>query len=120
MCRPCPGRVIATTGTETDFQAFFVVSGIRCTSHLQDTTGTYPDFQDATGIRSDFHVFLDNFLDTMCRQCLGRNRTAAGMQPDFQTFLGHIQDASGPWQGQSLIFKHFWGDFGYGVVTPPN
>ncbi|CAA2954914.1 Hypothetical predicted protein [Olea europaea subsp. europaea] len=89
------------------FRHIFAVSGTRCVGHLQDATGTYLEFQDAIGIHSDFHVFLVNFLDTMCRQCLGRIRAAAGMQSDFQTFLGNVQDASGQLQGCSLIFRPY-------------
>ncbi|CAA3008312.1 Hypothetical predicted protein [Olea europaea subsp. europaea] len=66
-------------------------SGTLCVGHVQDTAGTH----------LDFHVFLDNFLDTMSRQFLGRVGAAAGMQSSFQAFLrifwarcvGHVRGA---------------------------
>ncbi|CAA2985524.1 Hypothetical predicted protein [Olea europaea subsp. europaea] len=44
----------------------------------------------------------------------------SGMQPNFQVVsrtrcAGHVWDASGPRQGRSLIFKHFWEVSGHGV-----
>ncbi|CAA3008305.1 Hypothetical predicted protein [Olea europaea subsp. europaea] len=90
MCRPCPRHVMATTGMETDFQAFFAVSGTRCAGHLQDATGTYPNFQAvfgthraAAGMQSNFQTFLGSFWDTVCMPCSGHVLAAAGTQLDF-------------------------------------
>ncbi|CAA2960452.1 Hypothetical predicted protein, partial [Olea europaea subsp. europaea] len=62
--------------------SFQAISGAQCTDHVQDATGTYPNF----------HVFLRIFLDTVCRQCSGRVEATARIQPDFQTFVGSFWD----------------------------
>ncbi|CAA2985526.1 Hypothetical predicted protein [Olea europaea subsp. europaea] len=36
MCRPCPGRVLATAGIQPDFQAFLGSLWARCAGHGRD------------------------------------------------------------------------------------
>ncbi|CAA2966823.1 Hypothetical predicted protein [Olea europaea subsp. europaea] len=80
--RPCSERVMAMAGMESDFQAILCSFGTRCAVHIQDATGTHPDF----------HVFLGSFWSTVCKQCSGRVWAAVGMQPSFQAFLGGFWD----------------------------
>ncbi|CAA2938743.1 Hypothetical predicted protein [Olea europaea subsp. europaea] len=56
-------------------------------------------------MQPDFHVFLGDFWEAICRPCSGRVWATVGMQLDFQAFLGHVQDASWPRQGRNLIFS---------------
>ncbi|CAA2986362.1 Hypothetical predicted protein [Olea europaea subsp. europaea] len=69
----CLGCIMAKARTESIFMQFWAVSRTRCGSHVQDVAGTH----------LDFHVFLGNFWNTMCRQSSGRIWSAVGMQPGF-------------------------------------
>ncbi|CAA3000149.1 Hypothetical predicted protein [Olea europaea subsp. europaea] len=112
VCRPCPGCILATVGTQVNFQALegrTVVSGTRCAGLVQDAIGMQPDFhaflgsftgmtlsgclQATVGAQPDFQAFLDNFW-VQCAgqvvsgtQCAGHVQDAVVMQPDFQAFL---------------------------------
>ncbi|CAA2995976.1 Hypothetical predicted protein [Olea europaea subsp. europaea] len=114
-------------GRRLIFRHFFAISGSRCAGHLQDTTGTFPEFLvffgsfwntvckqcsgcvwATTGMQPGFQAFLGNFWDTMCRPCLGRFRATPRTQPNFQAFSGMflgIVCRLGP--RRSLIFS-FW------------
>ncbi|CAA2985523.1 Hypothetical predicted protein [Olea europaea subsp. europaea] len=76
-------------------------------------------------VRSVGHVREESWLRPECnmisRLFLGHAvQDISRMQPNFQVVsrtqcAGHVWDASGPWQGRSLIFKHFWEVSGHGV-----
>ncbi|CAA2955400.1 Hypothetical predicted protein [Olea europaea subsp. europaea] len=131
-CRLCPGCVLTVIGTQPDFEAFqgdfwgmvcrqcpghvwaAAVSGTRCAGHERDASGPQQ------GCCLIFRHFWDVFghgVQAMSgtRPDRRHGRAAAGMQPNFQAFLGHDGDASGPRQRCSLIFRHFWEVFGHGV-----
>ncbi|CAA2955403.1 Hypothetical predicted protein [Olea europaea subsp. europaea] len=74
---------------------FWAVFGTQCVGHLQDATGTYPNFHVMSGTRPghgrtepDFQ-----FVGTMCWPSPGCILAAAGTQPDFQAFLGNFWDS---------------------------
>ncbi|CAA3000141.1 Hypothetical predicted protein [Olea europaea subsp. europaea] len=105
-CRPCSGPVMATVGTEPNFQAilghvrdaswprqgwslifrqFWAVSRTRCAGHVQDAT-------DASKLSGIFRKFLEHGVQAM-----------SGTRLDH----GLVRDASWLRQGHSLIFRHF-------------
>ncbi|CAA2954918.1 Hypothetical predicted protein [Olea europaea subsp. europaea] len=103
------GSVVAVVGTQLDFQAFVGSLWAWCAGHVRDASWpwqghslifrhfltvswTWSYIQDAIGTHPDFHVFLGNFFDLVCKQFLGRVGAAVGMQPDFKAFLGSFLD----------------------------
>ncbi|CAA2955397.1 Hypothetical predicted protein [Olea europaea subsp. europaea] len=96
---PCPGRILAAAGMQTDFQAFLG----SFLGNVQATAGAQPDF----------HVFLGNFWEVVCRPCPGCVWAAAGTQPDFQVVsrtwcAGHVQDAVGTQPDFQAFLDSFW------------
>ncbi|CAA2955330.1 Hypothetical predicted protein [Olea europaea subsp. europaea] len=89
---------------------FYAVSRARCAGHvLAAFVGTM--FRPCpgrvlaeVGTHPDFQAFLDNFWDSMCRPCSGRVMATA---VSGTRCAGSARDASGLWQGCSLVSKHF-------------
>ncbi|CAA2966807.1 Hypothetical predicted protein [Olea europaea subsp. europaea] len=120
VCKNYLGFVRVAAGMQPDFQGFVgsfwgivcrSCPGVQCLGCNKTVPGMQPDFQ----------TFLGSFWDTvMLETRSGHGRGEAYIQVILGSFWarftghvwnaslpGHIQDASGPWQGQSLIFRHF-------------
>ncbi|CAA2954913.1 Hypothetical predicted protein [Olea europaea subsp. europaea] len=100
VCRPSPGRVMATAETHSNFQAFlgrfwvigFSVWGI-CRQFVGTTYRPCPGrVLAATGTQPDFHAFLGKFWDSVCSPCPGRIMATAGTKLDFKAILGSLWD----------------------------
>ncbi|CAA2985521.1 Hypothetical predicted protein [Olea europaea subsp. europaea] len=95
---------MAWQGRSLIFRQFWVVSGTRCAGHVQDATGTHPNFQAVCGhsVQAmsrthpghgwDVTQFSGNFWDSVCRPCPGCIMAKAGTEPNFQAILGSFMD----------------------------
>ncbi|CAA2954922.1 Hypothetical predicted protein [Olea europaea subsp. europaea] len=114
LCRPSPGRVMATAGIQSNFQSGLApvhgsgddddeekaVSWMQCAGHDQDAIGTQLDFK---------------FLDTVYRPRPGCLLATVGTQPDFQAFVGMVMFGTRLGRGRdavwfSSISKQFLGN----------
>ncbi|CAA2955343.1 Hypothetical predicted protein [Olea europaea subsp. europaea] len=96
---------------QSNFQAILGNFWAWCASNVWDASSPH---------------ILGSFGDTVRRPNSGQVMATEGTQPDFQAFFysfwalcaGHVRDdASEPWQGRSLIFRHFKAVFWQGAQT---
>ncbi|CAA3000160.1 Hypothetical predicted protein [Olea europaea subsp. europaea] len=116
VCRPCPRHVLATKGTQVDFQAH--KGGAMCRlcqrrMYVPRHFGKQPDFQAFLGTilaKAGTQVnFQAHEGSTVYRPC----QRSRYVSRHFGQFLGHgvqamFGDASWLWQESSLIFRYFW------------
>ncbi|CAA2955325.1 Hypothetical predicted protein [Olea europaea subsp. europaea] len=80
VCRPSPGRVLATIRMQPIFLTFVVSLWARpCLGRVMAKAGTEPDFQ----------AILGSFMDTVCKPCPGCGRDVSRLSGIFRQFLEH-------------------------------
>ncbi|CAA3001827.1 Hypothetical predicted protein [Olea europaea subsp. europaea] len=101
VCTQCLGCFPITLGTQANYQPnerSTVCRPCQGDKHVPKHSGQFLGHGDTAGMPLDFQSFMGSFgalcaghvLDAscrLCRQCSGRVRATARMQPDFQAFV---------------------------------